>query len=120
MVAQLHDGFYDLRLAFDQLVELQESRNAGPHLILNRVASHEFECQDITEIIRLGLIGSEAMRPKQAFDYVETHIKGGFLMDYYQAAANALFAALHGPDDEPAPTPGEANPVDQNPMIHGA
>ena len=113
---QLYDGKYDLRLGIAQLEELEEKLGLGSHAILNALAGQDFRVRQITEIIRLGLIGSGEMSPRNAYDYVMSYIiepkdRAGrtFIMDYHAAARDALFASLYGPEgDEPPVGKAEA------------
>ncbi len=61
--------------------------------------------EDIRETIRLGLIGG-GMQQRDAFDLVGRCIREGHLIEYASLAANLMFAALAGVEDEPIP--GEA------------
>lgn len=113
------DDYYDLKLAYDQLVELQEVTGVGP-FYLNRhlvEADHlgwtgNFKIEWVYEIIRLGLIGSGEFAPREAVKFCDRHIRSGFILDYIEPAAAALNAALYGPTEEPVviETPGEPEP----------
>jgi hypothetical protein len=101
------DGKYDLCLRIDELIQLQEKLAVGPTVLAQRLYSGEWLVEDIRETIRLGLIGG-GMPHRQAFDLVEGYVKEGYLLDYTSIAANALYAALNGVEDEPLPGEAEA------------
>lgn len=126
------DDYYDLKLAYDQLVELQEVTGVGP-FYLNRhlvEADHlgwtgNFKIEWVYDIIRLGLIGSGEFQPRDAVRFCDRHIRSGFILDYIEPAAAALNAALYGPEEEPvvveAAEPGEPEPeVDVTPTPSAA
>lgn len=101
------EGYYSLRLGIDELIQLQEKLNAGPNVIATRLLQGEWLVDDIRETIRLALIGG-GMSQKEAFDMVKRCVKEGYLMDYVSVAANAIYAALTGIEDEPLPGEAEA------------
>jgi len=101
------EGYYPLRLGIDELIQLQEKLNAGPNVVATRLLQGEWMVDDIRETIRLALIGG-GMSQKEAFDLVNRCVKEGYLMDYMSVAANALYAALTGIEDEPLPGEAEA------------
>lgn len=57
------DGEYDFRLAWGELVELQEKCDAGPMVVLDRLHSGAWRVEDVSNIIRLGLIGAGTPPP---------------------------------------------------------
>ena len=101
------EGYYSLRLGIDELIQLQEKLGAGPNVVATRLLQGEWLVDDIRETIRLALIGG-GMSQKDAFDMVKRCVKEGYLMDYVSVAANALYAALTGIEDEPLPGEAEA------------
>lgn len=118
------DDYYDLKLGFDQLVELQELTDRGPIFIANQlVATDPMTGQAVGNwsptwvyhTIRLGLIGSEEMKPREAVQFCDRHLREGFIYDYADAAADVIYTAMAGRSDDPIPedevtTPGEQNP----------
>lgn len=87
-------------------MHLEESRGCGCHTILNRMGTNDFHVMDVIEVIRLGLIGSGAMSPVESGEYVQKYIVApkdpqgkSYIMDYYQAAQDALWVSLYGPND---------------------
>lgn len=101
------EGYYSLRLGIDELIQLQEKTGVGPNVVATRLLQQEWLVDDIRETIRLALIGG-GMSQKEAFDMVKRCVKEGYLMDYVSVAANAIYAALTGIEDEPLPGEAEA------------
>lgn len=56
---------YHCRLAWGQLIKIQEARNAGPFVIYVRLHGADWWMEDIREVIRWGLIGG-GMDPVRA------------------------------------------------------
>jgi hypothetical protein len=102
------DGYYDLCLRVGELVALQEKVGAGPHKMALRLYNGDWFVEDITETLRLALIGG-GLKHKEAFELVQSYVREGYFMDYASLAGAALMAALQGVEDEPLETPsGEA------------
>lgn len=93
------DGEYDLCLRIGELITLQEKTSTGPYILANRLLDGSWMVQDITETLRLGLIGG-GMDPRQAFTIVSTYIKEGYFFQYAPVAGELIFAALMGVPDE--------------------
>lgn len=118
------DDYYDMKLDFEALVELEEKTDRGAFFILRRLSDFDhvgyvgdFKIVWLTEIIRLGLIGG-GMKATKALKLTDRYLREGFALDYLQVATNALYAAIHGPEEEPVvyekPQSGEPEPeVDQ-------
>lgn len=70
-----HDGEeYVFRLAWGQLIKLQESRSCGPFVVLDRLHMNTWLVEDITEVVRLGLIGGgmdDIKAKKMVREYIE-------------------------------------------------
>lgn len=99
------DGYYDLCLRIGELVTLQEKLGVGPYVLAQRFLAGEWLVQDVTETIRLGLIGG-GMDQRKAFDHVKQNVIEGHFLDYAGLAGNLVFAAISGVEDEEIP--GEA------------
>nr|WP_295217492.1 GTA-gp10 family protein [uncultured Brevundimonas sp.] len=104
------DDYYDLKLDFEGIVELEEKAERGAYFIYLKMAAlnatqtdleGDFRVKWIADVIRIGLIRSGAMTAPNAINFVEQHLRGGFIMDYLQAAIDVLYAAIYGPEDEP-------------------
>lgn len=101
------EGYHDLCLRIDELIQLQEKLGVGPNVAATRLLQGEWLVEDVRETVRLGLIGG-GMSQRDAFDLVGRCIREGHLLDYAAIAANLLFAALAGIEDEPLPGEAEA------------
>ena len=93
------DGEYDFRLAWGQLVELQERCSAGPLFVLNRLNSGEWRIEDISNVIRLGLVGG-GMSPTDALTKVRRYVEERPPLENHTLAVVVLQAALMGSPEE--------------------
>ena len=101
----------DFRLAWGELMELQEKRDAGPSVVLARLSLNQWQLQDVTETIRIGLVGG-GMDTAQAARLVRLNVEQkpfdlGGVDGLVVLAVKILAAALHGAPDEPLGKPGE-------------
>lgn len=95
------DGFHEFRLPIAQLLELQEKCDAGPGEIYGRLVGGTWRVQDLTETIRLGLVGG-GQSPVEAMMLVRRYVHARPLQESVQPAQMILLASLVGvPDDEP-------------------
>ena len=62
----------DFRLAFGELVELQEATGKGPGRIQLDLAENKWAARDISEVLRIGLIGG-GMDPMKALAMVRRY-----------------------------------------------
>lgn len=102
---------HDFRLAWGELIELQEKRDAGPAVVLARLSLGQWQLQDVTETIRLGLIGGGADAGTAA-RLVRLNVEQkpwdlGGENGLVILAVKILAAATHGAPDEPLGKPGE-------------
>lgn len=97
------DGMYTFRLAWGQLIELQEKCDAGPFVILQRLGTGAWRMQDISHTIRLGLIGGGA-EPAKALTLVRDYVESRPPLENLMIARGVLGLALQGAPDE---KPGE-------------
>lgn len=102
------DDTYTFRLAWKQLIELQEKRDAGPIEILSRLQSGLWLVQDISEVIRIGLIGG-GMEPKKALKLVRDYVEDRPPMENLATATLILIFALKGSDEDKPKEQTEAN-----------
>lgn len=93
------DGTYKFRLPWGELVRLQESCNAGPYVVLQRLQNGNWYMADIRETIRYGLIGGGLAAPK-ALTLVQEYIEGRPPVESVMLAQVVLSAALVGAPDE--------------------
>lgn len=103
------DGTYTFRLAWGQLGELQEKCDAGPYVVLQRLHSGAWRIEDITNIIRLGLIGG-GMEPSPALKLVRRYVEDRPPMENIIPSQVILSAALMGAPEEKV---GEADAASQ-------
>lgn len=102
------DGEYAFRLAWGQLIELQELCDAGPFVILDRLTRGTWKVGDISHTIRLGLIGG-GTEPAQALKLVQRYVESRPPMENVMMARAILGVALQGaPDEKPGEAEGEA------------
>jgi hypothetical protein len=93
------DGDYTFRLGVAQIRELQEKSEAGPSVILRRMAEDTWFVDDLIHTIRLGLIGGGAT-PADALKLVRRYVEQRPLAENRNAATLILGAALYGAGDE--------------------
>lgn len=98
------DGTYTFRLAWGELIKLQEACDAGPFVILQRLGSGTWRMQDIRETIRLALIGGETP-PEKALQLVRDYVESRPPLETLMLARGILMTAINGPPDE---EPGKA------------
>lgn len=96
------DSEYDFRLAYGQLLELQEKTGVGPFALYKRFMNDEWGVADIFETIRLGLIGG-GMIPREAFRLSKKYVQNDPPLDWLNLARIILIASLHGAPDEDKP-----------------
>lgn len=89
------------RLAIENLLALQERRNAGPLEIAVRLQSGTWRVEDISETIRLGLMGG-GMDGRSAKNLVDAMVKPPNITLHVLTALAVLLAALQGVPDDPA------------------
>ncbi|CDM57194.1 gene transfer agent family protein [Rhizobium favelukesii] len=105
------DGTYSFRLAWSQLAELQEKCDAGPYVVLDRLRTHQWRVEDISSVIRIGLIGG-GLEPAKALILTRRYVEDRPPLESVAYAVGILTAGLMGAPDEPlgegeAPSPSE-------------
>jgi hypothetical protein len=103
------DGDFAFRLGWGELAELQEKTNAGPYVVLHRLHSHQWRVEDISNVIRLGLIGG-GLSATEAMKKVRFYVESRPPLENHSVAVAILSAGLLGAPEEPvgeqeAPTP---------------
>lgn len=93
------DGTYQFRLAWAQIAELQEKCNAGPFEILRRLSVGAWRVEDISNVLRLGLIGG-GMEPVPALKLVRLYVEARPPMENLLPAQAVMSAGLMGAPDE--------------------
>jgi hypothetical protein len=99
------------KLAIENLIALQEKRNSGPMEIANRLRFGTWKIEDITETIRIGLIGA-GVDWKAAEKLVTENVKPGQITYHTMTAFAIIMAALQGDPDTPV---GKENAVTDKP-----
>jgi hypothetical protein len=93
------DGTFTFRLGIGQIRELQEKCDAGPSVVLRRLAEDAWFVDDLIHTIRLGLIGGGAT-PAEALKLVRRYVEQRPLEESRSPATIILGAALYGAGDE--------------------
>lgn len=89
------------RLGIGQLRELQEATGIGPLRLLNRIKTGDWQVGDLTNTIRIGLIGG-GTDSNSALALVAAYVENRPLIESVVPAARILMAALFGPTEDPA------------------
>lgn len=98
-------------LAWGEIMQLQESRDAGPGVIQIKLMTNQWHGEDVSEVIRLGLVGggmSSVQASKLVRLYVEQcpHDLGG-PDGLAILALKIVTASIQGAPDEPPGKSGE-------------
>lgn len=99
------DGTYTFRLAWGELIKLQEECDAGPFEVLIRLSNNKWKVQEISHVMRLGLIGG-GLEPAKALTMVRNYVETRPPLENLTFARGILGIALQGVPDE---KPGEAD-----------
>lgn len=103
-------GEHEFALKLGQLRKLQDTCNAGPEEVLNRLRFGTWKVDDIIEPIRLGLIGA-GMTNAEAGPKVMTLIEQYPLAQFKMTSLAIMSDALFAPKDDPlGEDAGEAAP----------
>lgn len=106
------DGTYLFRLAWGELEKLQEACDAGPYVIFNRLIDGSWRVADVSNVIRLGLIGG-GMTPVEALNKVRSYVEARPPMESLVIAQAVLSAGIVGaPDEDIGKKADAANPVE--------
>lgn len=92
------DGEQTFALPFPLIEELQRKTGVGIGALFQRVRSLAFNVADLSEIIRLGLIGG-GMKPEEALTMVQTYVEARPLGETYPVAMGILSTMWFGNDD---------------------
>lgn len=107
VIREFADGEYQFRLAWGQLRLLQEACDCGPYLVLDRLHSGRWNVDDISQTIRLGLIGG-GMEPVPAMKLVRNYVEDRPPLENLALAQVILGAALVGIAEEEVGKKSEA------------
>ena len=107
------DGTYTFRLGLSEIEELERKRDLGIFQIATRLSPDIRQCRlsDISEVIRLGLIGSGCMPPVDALAKVRKYVDERPIdesRDVAYAIAMAALMRVHAKELEQSPGEGEA------------
>lgn len=75
VVLAFGDGDYLFRLAWGELAKLQEACDAGPFVVMQRLKDGSCRLDDISEVIRWGLIGG-GLSPVEATKLIRLYVEG--------------------------------------------
>lgn len=101
------DGDYRFRLAWGELITLQEERGAGAYVVLDRLLNGLWHVQDISSVIRLGLIGG-GIDSIRALKIVRTYVEARPPLEHLVYAQRILGAAIAGVPEEDVGKKSEA------------
>jgi len=87
------------KLAWRELMKIQEACDAGPYLVLDRLVSGRWRLQDISEVIKWGLIGG-GLPQGEAIDLVESEVEGRPPLENLVVAQKVLGAGVIGTAEE--------------------
>jgi hypothetical protein len=110
------DGDYAFRLAIGQLRELQEKCDAGPMVIWQRLRDGSWRTDDISSVLRLGLIGGGA-DPVKALKLVRSYVEepGAYLANAPVAMMIVWKAIAGAPDEDETAQKKSAKPQEDRP-----
>jgi hypothetical protein len=94
-------------LAWRELMKIQEACDAGPYVVLDRLLSGRWLLQDISEVIKWGLIGG-GMPQAEALKLVEKEVEGRRPLENLIIAQTILGAGLVGSPEEDVGKKSEA------------
>ncbi len=95
------------KLAWRELMKIQEACDAGPYVVLDRLVSGRWRLQDISEVIKWGLIGA-GMPQAEALKLVETEVQGRPPLENLVVAQTVLGAGVVGALEEEVGKKSEA------------
>lgn len=95
------------KLAWRELMKIQEACDAGPYVVLDRLVSGRWRLQDISETIKWGLIGA-GMEQGAALQLVETEVETRPPLRNLVIAQKVLGAGVVGSSEEEVGKKSEA------------
>lgn len=104
-------GEHEFALRLGQLRTLQDSCDAGPEQVFNRLRAGQWRVDDLIEPIRLGLIGSGSMSTEAAGPFVTKLFDQHPRMDFKVTAIEILARALFGVEGDPVGEPEGVTPT---------
>ncbi|MCF6112001.1 gene transfer agent family protein [Mesorhizobium muleiense] len=94
-------------MAWGELEKLQEACDAGPYVVLDRLVSGRWRMADISNVIRLGLIGG-GMEPVKALKLVRSYVETRPPLESLVLAQVVLGAGVAGAPEEEVGKKSEA------------
>lgn len=107
------DGEHTFRLGWGELSKIQELCDAGPFVVLQRLADGTWKLDDIREVIRWGLIGG-GKPVDEARKLVKTYVEGRPPSENIIFAHGILAAGLQGAPEEEVGNAEAANPAESD------
>lgn len=95
------------KLTWRELMKIQEACDAGPYVVLDRLVTGRWRLQDISEVIKWGLIGG-GMSQSAALSLVETEVEGRRPLENLVIAQTVLGAGVVGAPEEDVGKKSEA------------
>ena len=95
------------KLAWRELMKIQEACDAGPYVVLDRLVTGRWRLQDISEVIKWGLIGA-GLPQGDALKLVETEVEGRRPLENLVIAQQVLGAGVVGAPEEEVGKKSEA------------
>lgn len=95
------DGEHRFALTDDMILELERLTGAGIGALYLRAIAMQFSLSDVTEIIRLGLIGGGAT-PEEAHRLTHTYARRRPIAETFPLALDILDARWNGKTEEVA------------------
>lgn len=98
------DGKYTFALKWEQLALLQEKTDCGPLALLDRLSTRQWRIEDISQAIRLALIGG-GTEPAAALKLVEAYVEKRPPLENHMLAYAIVSAGVQGAPEEPLKKP---------------
>lgn len=100
LITKVAGADVEFRLAWGQIVELQEARDAGPFVVLGRLEDKTWKPDDVSVVLVLGLVGA-GLPYADALATVEGWLADRLPAENAVLAHAVLLAGLVGAPDEP-------------------
>lgn len=108
IVLAFGDGDHTFKIGWGQLAKIQEACDAGPFVILDRLASGRWKIEDIREPLRWGLIGG-GLAPSEALKLIRDYVEDRPPHENLGIARQVMMAGVLGaPDEDRTPKKDQA------------
>lgn len=94
------DGDHTFKLAWGELILLQEATDIGAFVLLDRMSSRQCKIEEISHTMRLALIGG-GKTPEEALRLVRSYVETRPPAENLMFARGILATACYGAGDEP-------------------